>query len=167
MVVGLLKFKYDKDHLYSASEQGKSKGAILKTKPITSTDARLQLLHMDLLVYFLRSKDEAPETIKKFITLNQVSLHATVQKLKPKADIGIFIGYSEDSRGFQIYNQRTWKIMETIHVKFDELITMDSKRNMSTNFVAPDTIHNDDTRSSTTIIIAEDEAPHSVSITTD
>ncbi|GJT89132.1 retrovirus-related pol polyprotein from transposon TNT 1-94 [Tanacetum coccineum] len=48
-------------------------------------------------------------------------------KMKPKADIGIFIGYSETSRGFQIYNRRTKKIMETIHVKFDELTTMASE----------------------------------------
>ncbi|GKA55011.1 retrovirus-related pol polyprotein from transposon TNT 1-94 [Tanacetum coccineum] len=48
-------------------------------------------------------------------------------KMKPKADIGIFIGYSESSRGFQIYNRRTKKIMETIHVKFDELTTMASE----------------------------------------
>ncbi|GJW55561.1 retrovirus-related pol polyprotein from transposon TNT 1-94 [Tanacetum coccineum] len=50
-------------------------------------------------------------------------------KMKPKADIGIFIGYSESSRGFRIYNRITKKIMETIHVKFDELTTMDSKCN--------------------------------------
>ncbi|GJZ67307.1 retrovirus-related pol polyprotein from transposon TNT 1-94 [Tanacetum coccineum] len=39
-------------------------------------------------------------------------------KMKPKADIGVFIGYSETSRGFQIYNRRTKKIMETINIKF-------------------------------------------------
>ncbi|GJQ89194.1 retrovirus-related pol polyprotein from transposon TNT 1-94 [Tanacetum coccineum] len=48
-------------------------------------------------------------------------------KMKPKADIGVFIGYSETSRGFRIYNRRTKKIMETIHVKFDELIAMASE----------------------------------------
>ncbi|GKC66990.1 retrovirus-related pol polyprotein from transposon TNT 1-94 [Tanacetum coccineum] len=45
-------------------------------------------------------------------------------KIKPKADIGIFVRYSESSRGFHIYNRRTKKIMETIHVKFDELTAM-------------------------------------------
>ncbi|GJR96325.1 retrovirus-related pol polyprotein from transposon TNT 1-94 [Tanacetum coccineum] len=45
-------------------------------------------------------------------------------KIKPKADIGVFIGYSETSRGFRIYNRRTKKIMETINVKFDELTAM-------------------------------------------
>ncbi|GJT90983.1 retrovirus-related pol polyprotein from transposon TNT 1-94 [Tanacetum coccineum] len=48
-------------------------------------------------------------------------------KMKPKADIGVFIGYSETSRGFRIYNRRTKKIMETINVKFDELTTMASE----------------------------------------
>ncbi|GKC42932.1 retrovirus-related pol polyprotein from transposon TNT 1-94, partial [Tanacetum coccineum] len=42
-------------------------------------------------------------------------------KMKPKADIGIFIGYSESSRGYGVYNRRTKNIIETIHVKFDEL----------------------------------------------
>ncbi|GJZ98922.1 hypothetical protein Tco_0671473 [Tanacetum coccineum] len=44
--------------------------------------------------------------------------------MKPKADIRVFIGYSETSRGFQIYNRCTKKIMETINVKFDELTAM-------------------------------------------
>ncbi|GKE88260.1 retrovirus-related pol polyprotein from transposon TNT 1-94, partial [Tanacetum coccineum] len=48
-------------------------------------------------------------------------------KIKPKADIGVFVGYSESSRGFRIYNRRTKKIMEMIHVKFDELTAMASE----------------------------------------
>ncbi|GJT86226.1 retrovirus-related pol polyprotein from transposon TNT 1-94, partial [Tanacetum coccineum] len=52
-------------------------------------------------------------------------------KMKPKADIGILIGYLETSRGFQIYNRRTKKIMETINVKFDELTTMASEHDYS------------------------------------
>ncbi|GJZ19635.1 hypothetical protein Tco_0556225 [Tanacetum coccineum] len=50
-----------------------------------------------------------------------------LRKMKLKADIGVFIGYSETSRGFRIYNRRTKRIMETIHVKFDELTAMASK----------------------------------------
>ncbi|GJV14175.1 retrovirus-related pol polyprotein from transposon TNT 1-94 [Tanacetum coccineum] len=48
-------------------------------------------------------------------------------KMKPKVDIGVFIGYSETSRGFRIYNRHTKRIMETIHVKFDELTGMASE----------------------------------------
>ncbi|GKE78944.1 retrovirus-related pol polyprotein from transposon TNT 1-94 [Tanacetum coccineum] len=131
-------------------------------------------------VYFLHSKDETPEIIKKFIaqaqlnykakaeavattcfTQNQSIIHTRhnktpyellrgrklnveyfhmfgslcypindrddLGKMKPKADIGVFIGFSETSRGFQIYNRRTKKIMETINVKFDELTAMASE----------------------------------------
>ncbi|GJW18539.1 integrase, catalytic region, zinc finger, CCHC-type containing protein [Tanacetum coccineum] len=53
--------------------------------------------------------------------------HDDLGKMKPKADIGNFIGYSESSSGFRIYNRRIKKIMETIHVKFDELINMASE----------------------------------------
>nr|GFC01597.1 hypothetical protein [Tanacetum cinerariifolium] len=44
--------------------------------------------------------------------------------MKPKANISNFIGYSESSRCFCIYNYQTKKIRETIHVKLDELISM-------------------------------------------
>ncbi|GKC78409.1 retrovirus-related pol polyprotein from transposon TNT 1-94 [Tanacetum coccineum] len=42
-------------------------------------------------------------------------------KLQAKADIGIFVGYAPSRKGFRIYNKRTCRIMETIHVTFDEL----------------------------------------------
>ncbi|GJZ23253.1 gag-pol polyprotein [Tanacetum coccineum] len=107
-------------------------------------------------------------------------------KMKPKADIGIFIGYSESSRGFRIYNRRTKKIMETIHVKFDELTTMASECNNLepgmnyTNFnnssedsqsipskssddSAANTTDNDHTSSSSSIVVDQDDAPQIVS----
>ncbi|GJW55233.1 integrase, catalytic region, zinc finger, CCHC-type containing protein [Tanacetum coccineum] len=99
-------------------------------------------------------------------------------KTKPKADIGIFIGYSESSRGFQIYNRRTSNIMETIHVKFDELTAMASEHNLdnlfgpmyekyfekrspevSINSAAQTTLNNEDTYSSSSIIIEDKILP--------
>nr|GEX20297.1 retrovirus-related Pol polyprotein from transposon TNT 1-94 [Tanacetum cinerariifolium] len=44
-------------------------------------------------------------------------------KLQPTADIRIFVGYAPRRKGYQIYNKRTRRIMETIHVQFDELTT--------------------------------------------
>nr|GEU54678.1 hypothetical protein [Tanacetum cinerariifolium] len=44
-----------------------------------------------------------------------------VGKLKPKADIGIFICYSPVKKAYRVYNKRTHLIMETIYVEFDEL----------------------------------------------
>ncbi|GJS33552.1 integrase, catalytic region, zinc finger, CCHC-type containing protein [Tanacetum coccineum] len=93
LVDGLLKFKYGKDHLCSACERGKSKKASHLPKLVPSSHSKLELLHMDLCgpmrvasingkkyilviiddysqftwVYFLHSKDETLEIIKKFI----------------------------------------------------------------------------------------------------
>ncbi|GJW17058.1 retrovirus-related pol polyprotein from transposon TNT 1-94 [Tanacetum coccineum] len=49
-------------------------------------------------------------------------------KLDEKADIGIFVGYAHIKKSFRIYNKRTQKIIETIHVTFDELTTMASEQ---------------------------------------
>nr|GEY03495.1 hypothetical protein [Tanacetum cinerariifolium] len=42
-------------------------------------------------------------------------------KLQLTADIGIFVGYAPSRKGYRIYNKRTRRIMETIHVQLDEL----------------------------------------------
>ncbi|GJX31940.1 retrovirus-related pol polyprotein from transposon TNT 1-94 [Tanacetum coccineum] len=44
-----------------------------------------------------------------------------LRKLQTRADIGIFIGYAPNRKGYRIYNKQTRQIMETIHVQFDEL----------------------------------------------
>ncbi|GJS22199.1 retrovirus-related pol polyprotein from transposon TNT 1-94 [Tanacetum coccineum] len=49
-------------------------------------------------------------------------------KLYAKADIGIFVGYAPVKKAFRIYNKRTHKIIETIHVTFDELTAMASEQ---------------------------------------
>nr|GFC58012.1 hypothetical protein [Tanacetum cinerariifolium] len=54
-----------------------------------------------------------------------------VSKLQPKADIGIFIVYAPTKKAFRIYNQRTRRIVETIHVDFDELSAMASEQSSS------------------------------------
>nr|GFC06597.1 retrovirus-related Pol polyprotein from transposon TNT 1-94 [Tanacetum cinerariifolium] len=54
-----------------------------------------------------------------------------IGKLQPKADIGIFIGYAPTKKAFLIYNRRTRRIVETIHVDFDELTAMASEQSSS------------------------------------
>ncbi|GKE83360.1 hypothetical protein Tco_1553360 [Tanacetum coccineum] len=49
-------------------------------------------------------------------------------KLNAKVDIGIFVGYLPAKKAFRIYNRRTRKHMETIHVTFDELKAMASEQ---------------------------------------
>nr|GFA04680.1 retrotransposon protein, putative, unclassified [Tanacetum cinerariifolium] len=54
-----------------------------------------------------------------------------IDKLQPNADIGIFIGYAPTKKAFPIYNRRTRRIVETIHVDFDELTAMASEQSSS------------------------------------
>nr|GFC26974.1 retrovirus-related Pol polyprotein from transposon TNT 1-94 [Tanacetum cinerariifolium] len=63
-------------------------------------------------------------------------------KLQPKADIGIFIGYALAKKALRIYNRRTRRIVETIHVDFNELIAMASERSSgpALNEMTPGTI---------------------------
>ncbi|GJU89534.1 retrovirus-related pol polyprotein from transposon TNT 1-94 [Tanacetum coccineum] len=77
-------------------------------------------------------------------------------KLQPTADIGIFVGYAPSRKGYRIYNKRTRRIMETIHVQFDELTEQMAPVQLSTGpaptFMTPRQINNSaGTPSSTTI----------------
>nr|GEX19491.1 hypothetical protein [Tanacetum cinerariifolium] len=44
-----------------------------------------------------------------------------LDKMKEKCDECIFVGYSNQSRAYRVFNKRTRVIMESIHVNFDEL----------------------------------------------
>nr|GEW33479.1 hypothetical protein [Tanacetum cinerariifolium] len=64
-------------------------------------------------------------------------------KLQLKANIGIFVGYAPTKKAFWIYNRRTRRIVETIHVDFDELTAMASEQSSSgpaLNDITPTTI---------------------------
>nr|GFB40276.1 retrovirus-related Pol polyprotein from transposon TNT 1-94 [Tanacetum cinerariifolium] len=104
VVIGLPKLKYVKDQLCSYCEVSKSKRSLFKSKAVPSLKGRLNLLHMDLCgpmrvasingkkyilvivddysrytwTLFLRSKDETPEVLKKFLTMIQRNLQASV-----------------------------------------------------------------------------------------
>ncbi|GKD89160.1 retrovirus-related pol polyprotein from transposon TNT 1-94 [Tanacetum coccineum] len=68
-------------------------------------------------------------------------------QLKPKADIGIFVGYAPAKKAYRIYNKRTRLIIETIHIDFDELTAMDFEQFSSGSepqLLTPGTITNVD-----------------------
>ncbi|GKD40445.1 retrovirus-related pol polyprotein from transposon TNT 1-94 [Tanacetum coccineum] len=121
--------------------EGKSKKASLLPKLVPSTKSKLELLHMDLCGPMRVASINGKKYI--LVIIDDYSRKPNVQyfhvfgslcyptndrddlgKMKPKADVGIFVGYSESSHGFRIYNRQNKKIMKTIHVKFDELTAM-------------------------------------------
>nr|GEV53435.1 hypothetical protein [Tanacetum cinerariifolium] len=126
LVRGLLKIKFEKDHLCSACAIGKSKKKSPKPKSEEVNQEKLYLLHMDLCgpmcVESVNGKKLA--SIMKHQLL---ALHSKMVSLK-EADIRIFIGYALTKKAFRIYNRRTRRIVETIHVDLDELTAMASEQ---------------------------------------
>nr|GEZ92870.1 retrovirus-related Pol polyprotein from transposon TNT 1-94 [Tanacetum cinerariifolium] len=106
LVRGLPKLKFKKDHLCSACSMGKSTKKTHKPKSKDTNQEKLYLLHMDLC---------GPMRVESINGKKQVTT---------KADIGILIGYAPTKKAFCIYNRHTRRIVETIHVDFDELIAM-------------------------------------------
>ncbi|GJT23466.1 retrovirus-related pol polyprotein from transposon TNT 1-94 [Tanacetum coccineum] len=47
-----------------------------------------------------------------------------LDKIKEKGDPCILVGYSTQSKGYRVYNKRTRLIVESIHLKFDEIKEM-------------------------------------------
>nr|GEV92706.1 retrovirus-related Pol polyprotein from transposon TNT 1-94 [Tanacetum cinerariifolium] len=108
LVRGLPKLKFEKDHLCSARAMGKSTKKTHKPKYEDTNQEKLYLLHMDLCrpmrvesvngkkyilvivddflrftwVKFLRSKDEAPDFIIKFLKMIQVRLKVPVRRIR-------------------------------------------------------------------------------------
>ncbi|GJU60685.1 retrovirus-related pol polyprotein from transposon TNT 1-94 [Tanacetum coccineum] len=44
-----------------------------------------------------------------------------LNKMKEKGDSCIFVGYSTQSKGYRVYNNRTRLLVESIHINFDEI----------------------------------------------
>ncbi|GJZ52279.1 retrovirus-related pol polyprotein from transposon TNT 1-94 [Tanacetum coccineum] len=108
LVRGLPKLKFEKDHLCSACAMGKSNKKPHKPKSEDTNQEKLYLLHMDLCgpihvasvngkkyilvivddysrftwVKCLRSKDEAPDFIIKFLKMIQVRLKVHVRRIR-------------------------------------------------------------------------------------
>ncbi|GJU88710.1 retrovirus-related pol polyprotein from transposon TNT 1-94 [Tanacetum coccineum] len=105
---GIPRLKFQKDHLCSACALGKSKKSSHQPKAEDTNQEKLYLLHMDLCgpmrvasingkryilvivddysrftwVRFLRTKDEAPEAIIKYIKNIEVRLNATIRNVR-------------------------------------------------------------------------------------
>ncbi|GJU78490.1 retrovirus-related pol polyprotein from transposon TNT 1-94 [Tanacetum coccineum] len=47
-----------------------------------------------------------------------------LDKIKEKEDMCVLVGYSTQSNGYRVYNKRTQLIVESIHLRFDEIKEM-------------------------------------------
>nr|GEW29615.1 hypothetical protein [Tanacetum cinerariifolium] len=117
VVIGLPKLKYVMDQLCSSCEVSKVKRSSFKSKAVPSSKGRLNLLHMDL----CGPMQVASINGKKYFLMKEKEVPC------------ILVGYSTQSNGYRIYNKRTRLIVESIHIRFDEI------KEMSETSVANDT----------------------------
>nr|GEX62617.1 hypothetical protein [Tanacetum cinerariifolium] len=74
------------------------------------------------------------ETTRTMLSASKLPLDGeNLDKMKEKGDPCILVGYSIQSKGYRVYNKRTRLIVESIHLKFDEI------KEMSDTSVANDT----------------------------
>nr|GEY42630.1 integrase, catalytic region, zinc finger, CCHC-type, peptidase aspartic, catalytic [Tanacetum cinerariifolium] len=145
-VHGLPILKFNNDHLCSACQLGKSKKYTHKPKTVNTIVEVLHTLHMDLCgpmrVQSINGKKYIFVIIDDYSRFTWVKFLRTKDETpKAKADIGFFVGYAPDHKGYRIYNKRTRKIMEIIHVTFDELTGKTALDHISSrptpNFLTP------------------------------
>nr|GFA33169.1 retrovirus-related Pol polyprotein from transposon TNT 1-94 [Tanacetum cinerariifolium] len=136
LVRGLPKLKFEKDHLCSACAMGKSKKKSHKPKSKDTNQEKLYLLHMDLCgpmrvesinekkyilvivddysrstwVKFLRSKDEAPDFIIKFLKMIQVRLKVPVCRIRT-------------NNGIEFVNQTLREYYEEVGISHETSVT--------------------------------------------
>ncbi|GJT35551.1 integrase, catalytic region, zinc finger, CCHC-type containing protein [Tanacetum coccineum] len=129
LVRGLPRLKFEKDHLYSACvgifhqksvPRTPQQNSVVKRQNRTLVEAACTMLIFPKALMFLWAEAVATALFGAFCYPTNDS--KDLGKLQSKADIGIFVGYAPNRKGFQIYNKRTRRIMETIHVTFDELL---------------------------------------------
>nr|GEZ98383.1 hypothetical protein [Tanacetum cinerariifolium] len=61
------------------------------------------------------------EAARTMLIFSKALMFLWAEVVATTSDIGIFVGYTPSRKGYRIYNKRTRRIMETIHVQFDEM----------------------------------------------
>ncbi|GJU75339.1 retrovirus-related pol polyprotein from transposon TNT 1-94 [Tanacetum coccineum] len=142
LVRGLPRLKFEKDHLCSACQLGKSKKHTHTPKTKNTTLEVLNTLHMDLCgpmrvqtingnkyilvivddysrftwVKFLRSKDETPEFVIKFLKQIQVGLNKTVR-------------YIRTDNGTKFVNQVLTEYYESVDIFYQKSVPRTPQQN--------------------------------------
>nr|GEW66173.1 uncharacterized mitochondrial protein AtMg00810-like [Tanacetum cinerariifolium] len=128
LVEGLPKLKFEKNHICSVFAMGKK---AMATACYTQNRSIIRLRHRKTPYELLHNKLPDLSFLHVFGTLCYPTNDSeNLGKLQPKADIGIFIGYALTKKAFRIYNRCTRRIVETIHVDFDELTAMASEQSI-------------------------------------
>nr|GEY60750.1 retrovirus-related Pol polyprotein from transposon TNT 1-94 [Tanacetum cinerariifolium] len=92
-----------------------------KNDMISQTPSRNMKNNVEVQLRKVNKKNRVVEPICDVDVKHSLSNANSICATYAKADIGIFFGYAPAKKAFRIYNKRTRKIIETIHLTFNEL----------------------------------------------
>ncbi|GJW40099.1 retrovirus-related pol polyprotein from transposon TNT 1-94 [Tanacetum coccineum] len=120
VMIGLPRLKYGKDQLCSSCE---TLHAFFKEEGIKhQTSSPRTPEHNGVVERGNRTLVEAALTM---LSASKLPLDGkNLDKMKEKGDPCILVGYSTQSKGYRVYNKRTRLIVESIHLRFDEIKEM-------------------------------------------
>nr|GEV94030.1 retrovirus-related Pol polyprotein from transposon TNT 1-94 [Tanacetum cinerariifolium] len=120
IMIGLPKLKYVKDQLCSSCEaEAISTAYYTQTRSVIISTLEKTAYHILI--------DRKPSIRHLHIfgcTCYLIRDSENLYKMKEKGDPCILVGYSTQSKGYRVYNKRTRLIVESIHVRFDEIKEM-------------------------------------------
>ncbi|GJS10732.1 retrovirus-related pol polyprotein from transposon TNT 1-94 [Tanacetum coccineum] len=108
IVIGLPKLKYVRDHLCSSCEVSKAKRKVHSIKDCSKFKRKTLIKHLHIFGVHVYPNQDGEN----------------LDKMKEKGDSCILVGYSTQSKGYRVYNKRTRLIVESIHLRFDEIKEM-------------------------------------------
>ncbi|GKA43408.1 putative ribonuclease H-like domain-containing protein [Tanacetum coccineum] len=139
LVRGLPTKRFENDQTCVACLKGKQHRASCKSKVLNPITKPLFMLHMDLFgptfvsslmhkKYCLVVTDDYSRGLKPALNFTRpFGCHVTILntldnlvKFDGKSDEGFFVGYSLSSKAFRVYNTRTRKVEENLHIGFLE-----------------------------------------------
>nr|GEY44465.1 retrovirus-related Pol polyprotein from transposon TNT 1-94 [Tanacetum cinerariifolium] len=133
LVRGLPKLKFEKDHLCSAYAMVKFLASKVEAPDFTIKSLKMIQVRLNMSVRNIRTDNGTEKPDLSYLHVFGALCYPNndsedLGKLQAKADIGIFIGYAPKKKAYRIYNRHTQKVIETIHVDFDELTTLASEQ---------------------------------------
>nr|GEV62981.1 hypothetical protein [Tanacetum cinerariifolium] len=120
VVIGLPKLKYVKDQLCSSCEV-----EAIATACYTQNRSIIISTHDKMAYHIINDRKPSIKHLYIFGCICYLTRDCkNLDKMKEKGDPYILVGYSTQLKGYRVYNKRTRLIVESIHIRFDEIKEM-------------------------------------------
>nr|GEZ89962.1 retrovirus-related Pol polyprotein from transposon TNT 1-94 [Tanacetum cinerariifolium] len=127
IVIGLPKLKYVRDQLCSSCELTSQlplffSAEVIATACYTQNRSIIIPTPDKTPYHIINDRKPSIKHLYIFVCICYITKDGeNLDKMKEKGDQCILVGYSTQSKGYYVYNKRTPMIVESIHIRFDEI----------------------------------------------